>query len=43
MNSSSEIESDSDYLNDPNSASKTGDGESQPSDGDGEIDLENLK
>ncbi|CAF1089902.1 unnamed protein product [Rotaria sp. Silwood1] len=43
MDSSSETGSDSDYFDDANSGSETGDGESQTSDDDDEIDLENLK
>ena len=42
MDSSSEIGSDSDCFDDANSGSETGDGESQTSDDDDEIDLENL-
>ena len=43
MDSSSEIESDEDRFDDPNSGSEMADGESQTSDDDDEIDLENLK
>ena len=43
MDSSSESESDEDRFDDPNSGPETGDGESQTSDDDDEIDLENLK
>jgi hypothetical protein len=43
MDSSSETGSDSDYFDDANSGSETGDGESRTSDDDDEIDLENLK
>lgn len=43
MHSSSEIKSDENHFANPNSDSETGDGESQTSDDDDTIDLENLK
>ena len=39
MDSSSEIESDSNHFDDPNSGSESGDGESQRSDDYDEIDV----